>query len=140
MFVSFNLSCSLIIYKMDVPQWRVPSRKSSKDQLADHEVYMESRYLGNVLLPWKTHNILVHVAGGSGLIMVGQTRCITYIMIKMCFMSDIHVAMTISNMGRYNSYSIMGANIECFNNKLINIICIGLRFTYAKTMKMSSKS
>ncbi len=66
--------------------------------------------------PWRTHNnMLTHVAGEMEPELGFAKRCIKFI--KIAFISENNTICTISNMGQYSSYSIMGADIKPFNDK-----------------------
>ncbi len=61
-------------------------------------------------LPWRTHsNMLANVAGEMEPELWFAKGCIQFI--KIALTSEIITVCTISTMGRYSSYSIMGANI-----------------------------
>ncbi len=54
----------------------------------------------------------------------------------MVLISENNTVCTISNIGRYSSYSIMGANIKHFNDKY----CMGERNAYATWRDMCEKN
>ncbi len=53
----------------------------------------------------------------------------------MVFMYENNIVCTISNMDKYSSYSIIGANMKCFNDKY----CMGERNVY-KTWKCMNEN
>ncbi len=61
-------------------------------------------------------------------------RCIKFI--KMALISENNTVCTISNMGQYSRYSIMGANIKLFNAKY----CMDERNVYATWRDMCEKN
>ncbi len=86
-------------------------------------------------LHWRTHNnMLVHVAGVMEPELWFAQRCIK--VIKMALISDNNTVCTISNMGQYSSYSIMGDHIKHFNDKY----CMDDRNVYATWIDMCEKN
>ncbi len=66
--------------------------------------------------PWRTHNnMLAHIAGVMDSEFFFEKRSIKFI--KMALVSKKCTVRTISNMGRYGSHSIMGANFKHLNRK-----------------------
>ncbi len=59
--------------------------------------------------PWRTHNNVAEVMEPE---LWFAKRCIEFI--KMAVIFEYNTVCTISNMGQYSSYSIMGANIKLF--------------------------
>ncbi len=67
-------------------------------------------------VPWRTHNnMLAHIAGVMDSEFIFEKRCIKFI--KMALLSKNCNVNTISNIGRYGSPSIMGANFKHLNRK-----------------------
>ncbi len=76
--------------------------------------------------------MLAYVAGVIEPELWFAKRCIK--VIKMALISENNTVCSISNMGQYSSYSIMGANIKHFNDKY----CMDERRACVKRMKMLS--
>ncbi len=78
--------------------------------------------------------MFAHVAGVMEPELWFAKRCIKFI--KMALISENNTVCTISNMGQYSSYSIMGANIKLFNDKY----CMDERNMYATWRDMCEKN
>ncbi len=58
----------------------------------------------------------------------------------MALISENNTVCTISNMGQYSSYSIMGANIKLFNKYINDKYCMDERNVYATWRGMCKKN